>query len=277
MIYKRIKPQLALQSFVEEYMFFSMTKEESSGRLVTVLPPLPEHGIEFLPKGLATVVDKQTGEIHVESRVVLFGYPVFRKDFIMPSDAYVVIRVIMTPGSLFKLLGGLAVGAFTNKVVNADDVIGNELENVNEQIGDATDYLKMIEVVERYLLLKLCARRNSFHAIDEVAQVLERRPEHFSLDWLACQACLSPRQFNRIFTERMGIGPKLFSRISRFNKAMAYKERNPSADWSSIAYNLGYTDYQHLYKDFKQFAGVSPPALLLEGFFNPHRILPNSL
>lgn len=72
----------------------------------------------------------------------------------------------------------------------------------------------------------------------------------------------------------MGIGPKLFSRIVRFNKAFLYREMNPQADWNTIAFNFGYTDYQHLYKEFKEFAGLTPNMLMTQNDHSPEKILP---
>ena len=71
----------------------------------------------------------------------------------------------------------------------------------------------------------------------------------------------------------MGIGPKLFSRISRFHQAFMWKEANLQADWFTIAVNFGYTDFHHLFKDFKEFAGVTPNTLLSEHALSPEKIL----
>jgi transcriptional regulator GlxA family with amidase domain len=83
-----------------------------------------------------------------------------------------------------------------------------------------------------------------------------------SIDSLAAAACLSARQFERSFVERVGMGPKLYSRIVRFDRAFRLKEREPAADWLSVALACGYYDYRHLVRDFRDFAGVTPPALL---------------
>ncbi|MEO5975727.1 MAG: helix-turn-helix domain-containing protein [Chryseolinea sp.] len=273
MIYKRIKPQPALARFVDHYMFFSIKYDNSADHLIKVLPPLPEHGIEFLPKGLATIFDNMTGENSQESRTVLFGYPVFRKDFIMPCEDYVVIRVIFTPGSVFALLGGLTMDHFANRIVNAEEVIGGELRDVNQKLADESEPFRMIAIVEQYLHRKFKNTTLYAHPVDKVAAVLVNNPEKFSIDWLADQACLSPRQFNRTFTARMGIGPKTFGRMSRFHKAFSFKEKHPSVDWRDIVDRFRYTDYQHLSKDFTQFTGTLPPALMQGGNLSPEKML----
>ena len=93
------------------------------------------------------------------------------------------------------------------------------------------------------------------------------------LDWLANQANLSPRQFERKFNERIGIGPKLYSRISRFYQTFDYKEKHPAIDWLTVAVQFGYTDYSHLAKDFKQFANVTPNIMVKEYAQRPEIIV----
>ncbi len=111
------------------------------------------------------------------------------------------------------------------------------------------------------------------HPLDKVASCLFTNPSRFSLDWLAKQSCLCPRQFNRKFTERMGIGPKLYSRVVRFYNAYQYKETHPHDDWLTVALLFGYADYQHMVKDFKQFAQVTPNLWINQDNQSPERIL----
>jgi transcriptional regulator GlxA family with amidase domain len=94
-----------------------------------------------------------------------------------------------------------------------------------------------------------------------------------SVDWLARQACLSPRQFNRKFTERMGVGAKLYGRLVRFHRACVFKAANPAIAWPNVALQFGYTDYQHLVRDFRQFANAAPNAWLREESESPEHVL----
>ena len=81
---------------------------------------------------------------------------------------------------------------------------------------------------------------------------------HNSIEWYSNQACLCHRQFDRKFKERMGINPKLFLRIVRFDRAFRLKNQYPDRDWLSIAFESGYYDYPHLVKDYKELTGFSP-------------------
>jgi AraC-like DNA-binding protein len=264
MIYQRIPPHPALQAFVKEYMLFHLLYEPTRPNGVQALPPLPEHGLEFLPKGLATSVNQQTGAVSYETPYVIFGQPVSRTNFIMPTDDYLVIRVIFQPGGLFRWLGGLPLSEFTDQIANAEPILKPSQRFVNDQLRQAKSYPQLIQIIEGFLLSQIRLVKTEVHPVDKIGLLIQQTPNRFSLDWLASQACLSPRQLERKFVERLGIGPKLFSRIARFHQAFTWKEANPQLDWLTVAVRFGYTDFQHLAKDVKEFAGVAPNTLLAE-------------
>jgi AraC-like DNA-binding protein len=54
------------------------------------------------------------------------------------------------------------------------------------------------------------------------------------------------------------VNPKLFSRIARFDQTMKLKSTHPNKDWLEIALEIGYYDYQHMARDFKEFTKQSP-------------------
>lgn len=200
----------------------------------------------------------------------------------MPAEEYLMIRVIFHVGGLYRVLR-LPLSEFTDTKTDAESVISGEVQVINDRLANTTRYADMLAIVEHYLLSKIRRANVDSHAIDKIGQILLHHPTCFSpgwaslnwpgLDWLANQANLSPRQFERKFVERLGIGPKLYSRIVRFHRAFMWKEANPEADWLTIAVNFGYTDFHHLFKDFNEFAGVTPNTLLAEYAHSPEKLL----
>jgi AraC-like DNA-binding protein len=72
---------------------------------------------------------------------------------------------------------------------------------------------------------------------------------------------LSPRQLQRRFREAVGISPKLFSRMQRFQRVFQAMEAQ-ALDWVDTAIECGYYDQAHLIRDFREFSGKAPTALL---------------
>ncbi|RXH56167.1 hypothetical protein GRAN_3024 [Granulicella sibirica] len=60
----------------------------------------------------------------------------------------------------------------------------------------------------------------------------------------------------------MGIRPKLFARIARFEAALEHKVRFSLRPWSEVAHEFGYYDQMHMVHDFADFTGVTPSETL---------------
>ena len=72
---------------------------------------------------------------------------------------------------------------------------------------------------------------------------------------------LSVRQFERRFRYEIGIPPKLYARIVRFETALRSKAAAPATQWTDIAHALGYHDQMHMVHDFNSLSGDSPTAV----------------
>ncbi len=68
----------------------------------------------------------------------------------------------------------------------------------------------------------------------------------------------SPRHLQRVFRERVGVGPKLFCRIIRFKGALHTLRHRPRPDLLKVALEAGYYDQAHFIHDFDRFYGSSP-------------------
>src|SRR5207344_3036381 len=72
---------------------------------------------------------------------------------------------------------------------------------------------------------------------------------------------LSDRQLERRFRAGVGVGPKLFSRIVRFQRVVRLARRSGQAGWAETAAHCGYADQAHLVRDVRAFSGATPAAL----------------
>ena len=70
--------------------------------------------------------------------------------------------------------------------------------------------------------------------------------------------------FQRVFLERVGVSPKLFSRIVRFEAALKSKTASPHVSWTTVAQECGFHDQMHLIHDFRQFSGEIPTNVLAD-------------
>src|SRR5580700_8275792 len=82
-----------------------------------------------------------------------------------------------------------------------------------------------------------------------------------SVSSLAKRVNLSNRQLERRFLDTVGMTPKRFCRIRRFQRVLQAMEE-PCANWADAAVECGYYDQAHLIRDFRRFSGLTPACLL---------------
>ena len=243
---------------------------------VAVLPvkaywPRAENCLTFFPKDPEKIEYNFDGNLIESPRSRLLGQhsTVTSKHV---GRNFMILQVQFQPGALFRLTG-IPAHELTNRFVDAEAVFSTEISRVNERLSYAKHYTEMIGIIEEFIAYLISrARRKELRPIDRVSRFILQHPTVVSLDWLADQACLSQRQLYRQFREREGVSPKLYGRINRFENAMKQKNAQPSLDWLSIALDLGYYDYQHLVRDFKEFTKLTPNEFLLRDGRSPERV-----
>jgi transcriptional regulator GlxA family with amidase domain len=87
-------------------------------------------------------------------------------------------------------------------------------------------------------------------------------PGLFSSSILAAKVDISQRRFIQIFRDEVGLTPKLFCRVQRFQEVLKIVEKGGVVDWLDIALLCGYFDQAHFNHDFRAFSGITPTEYL---------------
>jgi AraC-like DNA-binding protein len=240
----------------------SSTSKGSAVSPVKLYYPHAEQCLTFNPKGSVTAVNIQTGDTQYRAYSYICQQQATSYQLRFDED-YLMLKVVFKPGALYRLLG-IPLSAFHGQYIDAELIIPGDVKAINEQLLNAQSYPEMIQVIEQYLTRKIRGVKFDKHPLDKINEFISSQSSNFSLSRVAGQACLSTRQLERKFMERIGVGPQSYYRIIRFNRAFKMKENQPGSSWFNIAIDCGYCDLQHLIKDFKQFSGTTPTALLNE-------------
>jgi AraC-like DNA-binding protein len=269
MVFEAFLPCPLLRTYVTSYFVRHFTFSDAS--LIPFKPyaPRPEHSLAFFPRDREGVEYICGKGILQRPRSAIIGQHTIRTNRHLGRN-FIVFIVNFKPGVLFRLLG-LPLHELTNTFCDAQAFFSKDIRLVNERLSSTDSFIEMKQIIEQFLIGLIGKLKKSPHALDIVSAMLLKDSGKHSLDWLAHQSCLSPRQFQRIFIERMGIGPKLYARIARFDKAFRMKNNYPHYDWLTIALACGYSDYQHLVRDYKEFATVTPSIYYLEDSKAPER------
>lgn len=120
-----------------------------------------------------------------------------------------------------------------------------------------------IAQVKNLLLRELSEFGECEAGIEAAVDLILRRAGGVRVQEVARAMGLSTRQLERRFLHRVGVPPKLFSRLVRFQKVFQAVESG-YANWAAIAAECGYYDSAHLIKDFREFSGQTPACLFQE-------------
>ena len=271
MIYRCYHPSIHLREFIRDYLLIHFNFSGLETKPVKPYPACPKQGIIFYIKGSVVSTNPLTGLSVKRAQTVIFGQPVSRQNLHLSED-YLSISVRFQPGALHKFLG-IPMTYFIQKNEDAELVIGAEIRLLHEQLQEAVSYNKMLVLIEDFLWARVRKIKEGIHPVDKIGQLLLENPQSFVLDKLAREACLSTSQLERRFLQQFGVPPKFYARICRFYKSYLLKQRNPNISWLDVAWESGYSDYQHLVKDFKAFAGSTPNTLIQEDTASPEQSL----
>jgi AraC-like DNA-binding protein len=73
---------------------------------------------------------------------------------------------------------------------------------------------------------------------------------------------MSQRRVAQLFHEQVGVSPKTFHRVRRFQHTLTRLRGVRQVNWADLAVECGYYDQAHLSHDFRQIAGMTPSAYL---------------
>jgi AraC-like DNA-binding protein len=272
MIYQLYSPSSLLRPYIRDYLVLHLRLDKQSIVPQKVYPVLPEQGFTFYVRGFVVADTPDMNLLDERPRSVIWGQTLHRQNLnVANNNEYLMINVCFQTGALFKLFR-IPMTEFLHKNIDAEAVFGREIWEINEKLANAKSYDELISIVDNFFIEKLKKRNDGrLHPIDKIPLMILQNPTQFDLKKIASDACLSNSQFERKFTQQVGITPKFFAKISRFAQAFQLKERQPHLDWLSVAVQTGYYDYQHLAKDFKRFSGNMPNSLLSEWENSPEK------
>ncbi len=206
------------------------------------------------------VIDYSNGQSKVVSLIQVIGLQtqsIFRARFNGFVHAF---GIFFRPPALCQLFK-VPLKTLTNADGAGVDLLGRRIEDLWTMLAESKSFSDRVRVAEGYLL-PLAARALSPTPIMLSAQHLLHCRGAIRIEALARHTSLSMRQYERRFSEEIGVSPKVFGRITRFERALDAKRASPNRSWLSIAHELNYFDQAHMIQDFRSLGGDAPHRLV---------------
>jgi AraC-like DNA-binding protein len=161
----------------------------------------------------------------------------------------------------FWYLFGIPMHVLTNRAEEAGSVLGVAVRNLWNQLGECSTFDDRVQITEDFLLNRVAQAHPSSRMATAANYVLQRHGA-IRVTELADRINLGLRQFQREFRRDVGVSPKVFARIARFQTALDAKVSCPQRTWLDIAHSFGYHDQMHMVHDFQKLGHNTPEQLL---------------
>jgi AraC-like DNA-binding protein len=169
-----------------------------------------------------------------------------------------MIGVHFRPGGASALLG-VPCSELADAHVNLASLWGEAFAaELRERLCEAPTHHVRFRRLEGALMRRLHAQSRQHPVVPFALDCFTRPGVHASVQDVARQFGLSYRRFLTIFTDEVGLSPKLYCRILRFQQAHALAQRTGHIDWAQLALECGFFDQSHLANEFRKLSGLTP-------------------
>lgn len=255
MIFREQKPVGPVSNIVR--CFWSL--EYDGGDTADAEPVLPD-GCPEIVFNLADRFQRIPGFGPAETQsAAIFSGQLSTRIMIRPTGRIRLFGIRFQPHAGSQVLG-FPMTELTDQVVPLDDVASGRFDLLNEAVHSAGTFGDMVKAAETNLLGAAfgCSDRDLIAA--GLTRQIADRGGSFTVRELSRWSGIGERRIERIFQKYVGLPPKLYGRILRFQNVVRSVESVSTFDPVDTALSLGYYDQSHLTHDFKEFAGMSPVA-----------------
>jgi len=149
-----------------------------------------------------------------------------------------------------------------NSVVPLDVFWNDAAASLRDQLLEAPTPTDKFRILEDTLLARLRAQQSTHAAVRYALDYFIRQPQFGGVSAITDKISMSPRRFIELFNNQVGMTPKVFCRVRRFQRALYEVQRRRNLKWAELAPDCGYYDQAHFICDFKEFCGLTPVGYL---------------
>lgn len=259
MVYCTHIPAAPLSQFVDWFWFFEGL--EVTHRRERVLPDGSAELIINLDDSRRKLFDReQPHRFQTFHRSWISGA---RSDYILidvlPQASMVGVQ--FKPGGLAPFLK-MPAEELTGRVIELDTVWGCDAAGLRNQLLEARGPKAKFRVLEKFLLRCAVWPLATHPAVAHALWELRRDTSAVRVQQVADSLGFSHKHFIELFRNAVGLTPKRYCRVRRFQHTLAQIESHRAVDWAQVAYAAGYYDQAHFAHDFKAFSGLTPSEYL---------------
>ncbi len=167
-----------------------------------------------------------------------------------------LISVSLKPLGAWRLLR-LPLTDVTGRVPLISSIWGQQIDSLSDQLLSIQTAAQRFTVLENWLRQELDMASSTPAWLMHATQQLENSRGQIGIQQLSRKLGISRSLLHRDFREHIGLAPKSYARLCRFDFLLKQPAKNYNA-WLDTAEQLGYYDDSHLYRDFRAITGTTP-------------------
>lgn len=153
---------------------------------------------------------------------------------------------------------GASASDLHNQHVPLDALWGCAAHDLYCQLLEASTPMQRFHLLEKSLTARLFHTAERHRAVDYALNAFNKQPQNTTVAQIVERVALSPTRFIQIFRDEIGITPKAFFRLQRFQRALTVITHQRYTSWTDVALTCGYFDQAHFINEFKHFTGITP-------------------
>ncbi len=254
MVYLERNPHPALAPFIKTLWY--ARDPHASHRHERVLPSAHAQVVISLARDYLTDANHPTDPLqHTPAALFLGIYT--RHQQIDTIDLAELIGISFHPGGTLPFFPS-NTQLFTNCETSIEDIWGRTSEDLRSDLREAPTPWQKFAILESALRHRL--NQSKFQQRNPTIHHALTRLNHTTttIAELTRHLGLSPRRLSQLFREQVGVSPKVYCRIQRFQDAVQQMHHGADVHWAELALACGYYDQSHFANDFHAFSGLSP-------------------
>jgi AraC-like DNA-binding protein len=188
-----------------------------------------------------------------------------------PRADAALLGILFRPGGAFPFLG-MPASELADAHVEGTTLWGSSASELRERLLEVSAPDERFDLVEEALLRRLCRKPERHRAVLGALRAIESAEEEVRIRDLAEELGLCQRRLIEVFSAEVGLTPKRYQQIRRFQRVCSQVRNADDPDWAAVAAEGGYFDQSHLIHEFRRFSGFTPVEFLRQSRADP---LPN--
>jgi AraC-like DNA-binding protein len=261
MIHKLHFPQLPLSQFVENMWLVEGFAADYSREKI-----LPDGAIELIvdldtqPK---TIFDDEGSERFRTVKKAWISGERTRYIVIGAEKNQSMVGIRFKPGGAYPFFD-FPISELSESVTELDLIWGGLVDEIRDQLLEIKPPEERLQRLESFLLSQARRSLEGNRLITFAVQQLQHSPQFLAIRDLANTIGITQKHLISQFEKVVGLRPKSFARVCKFQKVVNLIEQQNHIEWAAIASDCGYYDQAHFIHEFQSFSGLNPSTYLMQ-------------